>query len=244
MGEAGESIYPPPSVGRGRVLIRCDKCTTLYELDDKLLPPHGAPVQCSRCQFVFTAYPPGASDAAPVERAGAEGRAAEPVPAESSSSAGGAGSPAGPPAEAAPAKPVASAHEPGSGAGPPRRDTRKVAAQAQELAPDAKFTPDGRPIRKVAFPVEEVAPRPPSQGRTPSRASVPVPPTSGRPRWLFPVVALIVALALLGAAWWFFKRGEPVARRRAAHAAAVERADEEPLTVRSGRETRLARSPA
>jgi predicted Zn finger-like uncharacterized protein len=39
------------------VLIRCEKCATLYELDDNMLPPGGAPVQCSRCQFVFTAYP-------------------------------------------------------------------------------------------------------------------------------------------------------------------------------------------
>ena len=231
MGEAGESIYPPPSDGRGRVLIRCDKCTTLYELDDKLLPPHGAPVQCSRCQFVFTAYPPGPSEAVPVERA--DGRAAEPVKAESGAVVGASS----PPAEAAPARPAA-AREPGPATGPPRRDTKKIVPPAQELAPDAKFTPDGRPIRKVAFPAEEVAPRPSPQGRMPSRASVPVPPTAGRPRWLFPVVALIVALALLGAAWWFFRRGEPVARRRAAHAAALERVGALPLAVRSGRETR------
>lgn len=39
------------------MLIRCDKCSTLYELEEDLLPPRGAPVQCSKCQFVFTAFP-------------------------------------------------------------------------------------------------------------------------------------------------------------------------------------------
>ena len=39
------------------MLIRCDKCSTLYELEEDLIPPRGAPVQCSKCQFVFTAYP-------------------------------------------------------------------------------------------------------------------------------------------------------------------------------------------
>ncbi|HEX7624244.1 MAG TPA: zinc-ribbon domain-containing protein, partial [Anaeromyxobacteraceae bacterium] len=43
------------------MLIRCEKCTTTYELDEALLPPQGAPVQCSRCQFVFTARPEAAA---------------------------------------------------------------------------------------------------------------------------------------------------------------------------------------
>src|SRR5262252_3940099 len=35
--------------------IACVKCSTLYELDDRLIPPSGAPVQCTRCGSVFTA---------------------------------------------------------------------------------------------------------------------------------------------------------------------------------------------
>lgn len=38
--------------------IRCEKCSTTYELDEKLLAPEGSPVQCTKCQHVFTAVPP------------------------------------------------------------------------------------------------------------------------------------------------------------------------------------------
>jgi predicted Zn finger-like uncharacterized protein len=37
------------------VQIACEKCGTHYVLDDGLVPPGGAPVQCSRCGHVFTA---------------------------------------------------------------------------------------------------------------------------------------------------------------------------------------------
>jgi predicted Zn finger-like uncharacterized protein len=39
------------------LLIRCDRCSTLYELDEALLAPEGSPVQCTRCNHVFTARP-------------------------------------------------------------------------------------------------------------------------------------------------------------------------------------------
>jgi len=42
------------------VIIRCERCSTLYELDETLLSPQGSPVQCTRCQHVFTAFPPRA----------------------------------------------------------------------------------------------------------------------------------------------------------------------------------------
>ncbi len=38
--------------------IRCERCATTYELDDKRLPPHGALVKCTRCDHVFRAAPP------------------------------------------------------------------------------------------------------------------------------------------------------------------------------------------
>ena len=37
--------------------ITCEKCQTSYEVDDKLIPPGGAPVQCTKCGNLFTAYP-------------------------------------------------------------------------------------------------------------------------------------------------------------------------------------------
>lgn len=48
------------------MLISCEKCSTTYELDEKLIPSAGAAVQCTRCSHVFTAYPPApALDAEP-----------------------------------------------------------------------------------------------------------------------------------------------------------------------------------
>ncbi|HZA14937.1 MAG TPA: zinc-ribbon domain-containing protein, partial [Myxococcaceae bacterium] len=38
--------------------ISCPQCATAYELDERVLPPGGAPVQCTRCSHVFTAEPP------------------------------------------------------------------------------------------------------------------------------------------------------------------------------------------
>jgi predicted Zn finger-like uncharacterized protein len=42
------------------VIIRCERCSTLYDLDETLLAPEGSPVQCAKCQAVFTAVPPKA----------------------------------------------------------------------------------------------------------------------------------------------------------------------------------------
>jgi predicted Zn finger-like uncharacterized protein len=39
------------------VHISCERCATVYVLDDKLIPAGGAPVQCTRCGLVFTARP-------------------------------------------------------------------------------------------------------------------------------------------------------------------------------------------
>jgi len=41
--------------------IRCERCSTTYELDEALLAPEGSPVQCTKCQHVFTAVPPRAA---------------------------------------------------------------------------------------------------------------------------------------------------------------------------------------
>jgi predicted Zn finger-like uncharacterized protein len=38
--------------------IRCERCSTTYDLDEALLAPEGSPVQCTKCQHVFTAVPP------------------------------------------------------------------------------------------------------------------------------------------------------------------------------------------
>ena len=51
------------------MLIACEKCATTYVLDERLIPAAGAPVQCTRCNHVFTARPGGGSVAAPVPTA-------------------------------------------------------------------------------------------------------------------------------------------------------------------------------
>ena len=45
------------------MLISCEKCSTTYVLDDAVIPPQGAPVQCTRCGHVFTAKHPSAPGA-------------------------------------------------------------------------------------------------------------------------------------------------------------------------------------
>ena len=46
--------------------IRCERCSTVYELDEARLSPQGAAVKCTRCQLVFRAFPPApAPEAAP-----------------------------------------------------------------------------------------------------------------------------------------------------------------------------------
>lgn len=46
--------------------IRCERCATTYELDERRLPGHGALVKCTRCDHVFRAARPGAgADGAP-----------------------------------------------------------------------------------------------------------------------------------------------------------------------------------
>jgi predicted Zn finger-like uncharacterized protein len=53
-------------MGGCSVIIRCERCSTLYDLDETLLAPEGSSVQCVKCQAVFTATPPrpGAAAAA------------------------------------------------------------------------------------------------------------------------------------------------------------------------------------
>jgi predicted Zn finger-like uncharacterized protein len=124
------------------VLIRCEKCSTLYELDEKLLPPQGAPVQCSKCQYVFKAYPAGGEQPAP----------AQPAPPE--------------PARRQEASPDL-VREGGSlaGATPARAPARPAPGNAGSaplpaMDGEQQFTADGRPIRKVPFPSAADAPVP------------------------------------------------------------------------------------
>ncbi len=49
------------------MIIRCERCSTVYELDETRLAAEGSPVQCAKCQAVFQAVPPAALAKATVE---------------------------------------------------------------------------------------------------------------------------------------------------------------------------------
>lgn len=40
------------------MIIRCERCSTVYELDETLLAAEGSPVQCAKCQAIFQAVAP------------------------------------------------------------------------------------------------------------------------------------------------------------------------------------------
>ena len=46
------------AAGGNFLRIRCERCATVYELDEARLPAAGALVKCTRCQHVFRATPP------------------------------------------------------------------------------------------------------------------------------------------------------------------------------------------
>ncbi|MFT3916177.1 MAG: zinc-ribbon domain-containing protein [Anaeromyxobacteraceae bacterium] len=64
------------------MLIRCERCSTVYELDETVLAPEGAPVQCTKCENVFVAYPPRAAGRTLVGLPALQGSPPGPAPAE------------------------------------------------------------------------------------------------------------------------------------------------------------------
>ena len=44
------------------MIIRCEKCSTTYHLDQKHVEPFGSKVRCSRCGHIFWAEPPSFSE--------------------------------------------------------------------------------------------------------------------------------------------------------------------------------------
>jgi predicted Zn finger-like uncharacterized protein len=104
------------------LIIRCERCSTMYELEESLLAPEGSQVQCTKCQLVFVAVPPRAA-----------GRTLPGMPA-----ADAASKPA--PAHAAPAR-SAPAREPPAREGP--------AARAARTGSPAVYHPptSGAPVR-------------------------------------------------------------------------------------------------
>jgi len=44
------------------LIIRCEKCSATYHLDQKLIEPFGSKVRCTRCGHIFRAEPPSFSE--------------------------------------------------------------------------------------------------------------------------------------------------------------------------------------
>jgi len=40
------------------MIVTCDECGTSFNFDEKMIKPSGSKVRCSKCQSIFTAYPP------------------------------------------------------------------------------------------------------------------------------------------------------------------------------------------
>jgi predicted Zn finger-like uncharacterized protein len=98
------------------VIIRCDRCSTVFELDEGLLAPEGSPVQCSRCANIFTARPQrAAGQALPGSpRAAQPQAAAGPAPAAKAPAA----DPPRPSVRPTPARTAPAVYRPAPSAGP------------------------------------------------------------------------------------------------------------------------------
>jgi predicted Zn finger-like uncharacterized protein len=178
------------------VVIRCERCSTLYELDEALLSPAGSQVQCTRCQHIFTAFPPRAA-----------GRTLVGVPAQGAREAPSDGPerPAVPPSGRR--TPVPAPAVAGAAASAPRAETPR----AVRSGPPPVYRPSA-------------ASAPPTTGRAPllKRDTVGTFESrlrwSARLRWLAPLAAAVV-LGLAVAAWLLFaRRSDPEATRSRADA--------------------------
>ena len=197
------------------MLIRCDKCSTLYELEEDLLPPRGAPVQCSKCQFVFTAYPAPCTES---PHGGSDDAAPSPLPA-----------PSGDPPDSFPLH----AEAPDSF---PLHEEMEPEAACSAPPVETQFTADGRPIRKVPFPKVE---DPAHAGQRPgiARAAGRVSSLSGFPRqkallWIVPL-AVLAFLVIAIVAWRMFghRVDPPVTQQREGQALPDDRAEHAPAAA-------------
>ncbi len=176
------------------MLIRCDRCSTLYELDEALLSPEGSPVQCTRCDHVFTARPaarhePEAPPTPPPDRFEPPPERFEPPPPHAEQD-----EPADEPLDEPPAPPASA---PTRHAAPPQRwDRPGPPVYRPGTAPSVPGVAQPPRIRRDAVGAFEARLR-----------------RSARWRWLAPAL-VVLALAAIVAAWILLShRHGPVADR-------------------------------
>ncbi|HET6923892.1 MAG TPA: zinc-ribbon domain-containing protein [Anaeromyxobacteraceae bacterium] len=166
--------------------IRCERCSTVYELDEKILPPGGAPVQCTRCQHVFHAFPPQAA-----------GRTLPMFPAvQGEGVARPSPPPAGVPGPSAPGPaPRQAAPAPARPAPAPARQSPQPAGPAAPAAP---------------------APPPPRRDRRGDTVTILARQIRSRRlwKWLGPLLLLLAAGAGYGVFWHRSRQIDPAALAR------------------------------
>jgi predicted Zn finger-like uncharacterized protein len=225
------------------LVIRCERCSTLYELDDALLAPEGSPVQCTRCQHVFTAVPPRAPPQAQPQAAPEPSPDPERAPVVHAS-APRDGVPSGsaatsPDAAAAAARPVAPASAPPAprpvvGPRPPVHDSRVPRGSSP-----AVYRPSPPAGPAAAAPARPMIRRD-TLGAFESRLR-----WSARVKWLVPALLLALVAAAAGGWWLWSRRGDPeVDRLREEGLALLARDDRGSLETAVTRlDAALARTP-
>jgi len=176
------------------LIVRCERCSTLYELDESLLAPEGSPVQCTRCQHVFTVV--------------------RPRPGEASKA-----SPVGEPAS--PGSSTRSAEreeEPGNGPLPPSVPGVSPPS-VRSPSRTAPARPQGPPVYRPPISKPSVS-RPPLIRRDTIGAFENRLRWSYRWRWLAPT--LFGLLVAAGAAAFLLRGSKIDPRTREAHASAIE----------------------
>jgi predicted Zn finger-like uncharacterized protein len=198
------------------VVIRCERCSTMYELDEALLSAAGSPVQCTRCQHVFTAFPPGAGARALVEV---------------------------PPASAAPEAPPPAVEPVRPAPPPPRRATAGASASAAASIGAAPAPRSEAPRVPRSGPPPVYRPSTPAPGPgAPAGAGVGRGPLlrrdtvgafearlrwSARLKWLVPGAAALLLAAIAGGAWLLLsRRPDPKAARARLEAMALVARDD------------------
>ncbi len=197
------------------MLIRCDRCSTLYELDEALLAPEGSPVQCTRCDHVFTARPPGTSAHSEVE-----------APGEARSE--GPSAPVNEPAPRRPEPPRPVGEDDDAPDLPPGPAASPAPGPARQPAPPQRWDRPGPPVYRpgvTASAASGVA-RPPQIRRDAVGAFEARLRRNARWRWLGPALVVLV-LAAIVAAWLLFSRRQgPVTERLRAEGLALVALDD------------------
>jgi predicted Zn finger-like uncharacterized protein len=185
------------------LLIRCDRCSTLYELDDTLLAAEGSPVQCTRCEHVFTARPPGARPPESADDASDE-TLVEPTPRTA---------PQAPPQRTVPPPPVDEDDDVPDL--PPSSSGNAAPGSVRQPAPPQRWDRPGPPVYRPGgtSSASPAVTRPPQIRRDAVGAFEARLRRNARWRWLGPIIVLLV-LAAVAAAWLLFSRRQgPVTER-------------------------------